>query len=146
MLFSGSRSIWRHSCSLPVSEAVCSESSSSSDSDPQSRSLPPFSMLFLELPSGVWETPNLAEKESGEKWHCWEREKLPMWMKTYTEEDTTWKMSTRLPCSGFGLGCIVYLLLFPNVLFFISIVKLTYPLFTAGLKSSRIGLCTNKWQ
>ena len=53
---------------LPVSDDVfCPESSSSSDSDPWSRSLPPFSMLPLELPSEVWETPNLERRDSGYK-------------------------------------------------------------------------------
>lgn len=46
-----------------MSDVFCSESSSSSDSDPRSRSLPPFSMLLLELPSEVWETPNLEERK-----------------------------------------------------------------------------------
>ncbi len=55
------------SSNLPVSDVFCSESSSSSDSDPRSRSLPPFSMLLLELPSEVWETPNLEERGNGRK-------------------------------------------------------------------------------
>lgn len=54
------------------------------------------------------------------------------------------KTSSGLPCSGFSLCCIVHLLLLPNVFFFFSIIKLAYPLFTAGFKSSHIGLCTNR--
>lgn len=50
--------------------------------------------------------------------------------------------SSLLPCSGFRLSCIVHLFLLPNVLFFLNIVKLLYPLFTAGFKGSCIGLGT----
>lgn len=53
-------------------------------------------------------------------------------------------MSPSLPCSGFSLCCIVDLLLLPDVLLLLSIIKLAYPLFTAGFESSRIGLCTNQ--
>lgn len=45
-----------------------------------------------------------------------------------------------LPCSGFRLSCIVHLLLLPNVLLFLSIIKLLYPLFTAGFKGSSVSL------
>lgn len=55
------------SSNLPVSDVFCWESSSSSDSDPRSRSLPPFSMLLLELSAEVWETPNLEVGDNGEK-------------------------------------------------------------------------------
>ena len=51
---------WVMSPHVPESDVFCSSDSSSSDSDPRSRSLPPFSMLLLELPSEVWETPNLG--------------------------------------------------------------------------------------
>lgn len=61
-----------------------------------------------------------------------------------SEENKNYKSLWGLPCSGFSLCCIVHLLLLPNVLFLFSIIKLAYPLFTAGLESSRIGLCTNK--
>lgn len=53
------------------------------------------------------------------------------------------KASQGLPCSGFSLCCIVHLFLLPNVLFFFNIIKLLYPLFTAGFKCSCIGLGTN---
>lgn len=46
-----------------------------------------------------------------------------------------------LPCSGFSLCCIVHLLLLPDVLLLFGVVKLADPLFAAGLKSGRIGLC-----
>lgn len=61
-----------HLISLPASDAFCCEesslpslpslppsSSSSSDPELRSRSLPPFSKLLLELPVEVWDTPNL---------------------------------------------------------------------------------------
>lgn len=67
-----SESLWFHKTSdwvlsrhLPESDVFCSSDSSSSDSDPRSRSLPPFSMLLLELPSEVWETPNLGTNGNG---------------------------------------------------------------------------------
>lgn len=53
------------SISLPVSDVFCCESSSSSDSELRSRSLPPFSKLLLELPVEVWETPNLEVRNNG---------------------------------------------------------------------------------
>lgn len=58
----------------------------------------------------------------------------------WENQNTSWG----LPCSGFSLCCIVHLLHLPNVLLFFSIIKLAYPLFTAGFKSSRIGLCTDR--
>lgn len=54
------------SISLPVSDVFCCESSSSSDSELRSRSLPPFSKLLLELPVEVWDTPNLEVRNNGE--------------------------------------------------------------------------------
>lgn len=141
--------IWLLSSYLPGSDVFCSESSSSSDSDPRSRSLPPFSMLLLEPPSEVWETPNLEgsdnrmrlRRDEGVYRHKTEISDV---LKTATRK---WKARNSLwglPCSGFSLCCIVHLLLFPNVLLFFSIIKLVYPLFTAGFKSSRIGLCINR--
>lgn len=49
----------------PVSDVFCSKSSSSSDSEPQSCSCPPFSKLLRELPSDVWDTPNLVIEAPG---------------------------------------------------------------------------------
>lgn len=58
-------------------------------------------------------------------------------------EIAPWTTETSLlPCSGFRLSCIVHLFLLPNVLFFLNIVKLLYPFFTAGFKGSCIGLGT----
>lgn len=53
------------SISLPVSDVFCCESSSSSDSELRSRSLPPFSKLLRELPVEVWDTPNLKVRNNG---------------------------------------------------------------------------------
>lgn len=132
------------SSNLPVSDVFCWESSSSSDSDPRSRSLPPFSMLLLELPAEVWETPNLEVSDNGEKLRWDERfvrQKCFLYLTLQRGNQNTTKLWWGLPCSGFSLCCIVHLLLLPNVLFFFSIIKLANPLFTAGFKSSCIGLC-----
>lgn len=56
--------------SPPASDVFCCEesslsSSSSSDPELRSRSLPPFSKLLLELPVEVWDTPNLRARRSG---------------------------------------------------------------------------------
>lgn len=123
----------------PVSDAFCWESSSSSDSDPRSLSLPPFSMLLLELPTEVWETPNLEVGDKGQKMKRRRAvHKSESWRRQHRSQRTSPEL---LPRSGFSLCCIVHLLLLPNVLLFFSIVKRAYPLFTAGFKSSRVGLC-----
>lgn len=51
-----------------------------------------------------------------------------------------WKGKRGSPCSGFSLCCIVHLLLLPDVLLLLGVVKLADPLFAAGLESGRVGL------
>lgn len=56
---------------LPGSEALCLESSSSSEPDPRSRSRPPFSRLLSE----VWDTPNLTHTHRERKKSCLMRQR-----------------------------------------------------------------------
>lgn len=104
----------------------------------------PASVLHAAPGASLW---GLRDPEPGNEWQWMQSE--DRWKdlehrNSCSEENKNYKSLWGLPCSGFSLCCIVHLLLLPNVLFLFSIIKLAYPLFTAGLESSRIGLCTNK--
>lgn len=115
---------------VPASDVLSLESSSSSD--PQSCSWPPFSMLPLESPSEVGDTPNLKDGANNDQQPSEAKRKAAVGKQLGP------------PCSGFSVCCIVHLLLLPDVLFLLfSIVKLAYSLLTTGFKRSCIGLSKN---